>query len=165
MKTKLTLFTLSLLSVFAPIALCAIILMFMIFIDTFVKLISIKKIACAQKKRFRDVFKSKILRKGYIFKAAGYYIIAGAMFPLDYYVLTPFTTGVIHAIGFTFIIANTAIYTNILLGIFCLMEFSSINENWFDITGSNILKSVSLMVKKIRVGVENISDTYKNIKM
>lgn len=164
MKTKITLLTLSLFSVFAPIALCAILLMFIIFIDTIVKLVSIKKIACVENRKYRDVFKSKILRRGYIFKAAGYYLLAIAVFPLDYYMLTPFIIGLIKALGFTFVIPSTAILTNGILCIFSIIELSSINENWFDITGNNILNTVFKTVKKLRSGIEAVSDTYKNIK-
>ncbi len=164
MKTKITLLTLSLFSFFAPIELCAILLMFVIFIDTIVKLISIKKIACDEGKKYREVFKSKILRRGYIFKAAGYYILAGALFPLDYYAFTPFSNGVLKALGYDFIVPTQAVYTNILLCIFAMIELSSINENWFDITGNNMLKSVFGVVKKIRGTIEKISETYKDIK-
>lgn len=164
MKTKITLTVLSIFSFFAPIELCSILLMGVIFIDTIVKLISLKKIACVEKRRYRDVFKSKLLRRGYIFKAAGYYIFAGALFPLDYFALTPFSNGLIKALGYTFTIPTTALYTNMLLCIFAIIELASINENWFDITGNNILKSVKETVVKIRTGLKNVSDTYKDIK-
>ena len=164
MKTKLTLFFVSIFSIFAPIELCSIILMFIIFIDTVLKLISLRKIAHKSERKYNEVFKSRILRKGYIFKAAGYYILAGALFPLDYYALTPFSKNVIDGVGYVIDIPNTAIYTNILLCIFSLMELSSINENWFDMTGNNMLRSVRQTVKKLRLGIENVSDTYKNIK-
>lgn len=164
MKTNLTLVILSIFSFFAPIELCAIILMGIIFLDTLVKLISIKKIACVDGKKYRDVFKSKMLRRGYIFKTAGYYILSLAIFPLDFYALTPFTSNILSALGYSFIIPTPALYTNVLLCIFSLIELSSINENWFDITGNNILKSVFGIVKKIRLTVTQVSDTYKDIK-
>jgi len=164
MKTKITLFILSIFSFFAPIELCSILLMVIIFIDTIVKLISLKKIACAENKRYMQVFKSKILRKGYIFKAAGYYILAMALFPLDYYALTPFTNGIIKALEYSFLIPTPAIFTNMLLCIFAIIELSSINENWFDITGNNMFKSVFGVVKKVRGGIEQVGDTFKNIK-
>jgi hypothetical protein len=164
MKTKIILTILSIFSVFAPVELCSIILMAIILIDTLVKLVSLKKIACTEGKKYREVFKSKILRRGYIFKAAGYYIFAGAVFPLDYYALTPFTNEILKITGYTFVIPTTALYTNVLLCIFAIIELSSINENWFDITGNNILKSAATAVKKIRSGIENVSETFKNIK-
>jgi hypothetical protein len=164
MKTKITLLIVSLFSFFAPIELCAIILMVIIFIDTIVKLISLKKIAITESKKYKDVFRSKILRRGYIFKAAGYYILALALFPLDYYALTPFSNGLIKVLGYSFSVPTQAVYTNILLCIFSIMELSSINENWFDITGNNMLKSVFGVVKKIRGTIEKVSETYKNIK-
>ena len=164
MKTKITLTILSIFSFFAPIELCAILLMTIIFIDTIVKLISLKKIACDEGKKYREVFKSKILRRGYIFKAAGYYIFAGALFPLDYYALTPFSNEVIKALNYGFTLPTAAVFTNFLLCIFAIIELSSINENWFDITGNNMLKSVSDTVKKIRGTIEKVSDTYKDIK-
>jgi hypothetical protein len=164
MKTNIILIALSIFSFFAPIELCAIILMGIIFLDTIVKLISLKKIASVDGRKYRDVFKSKMLRRGYIFKAAGYYILALAIFPLDFYGLTPFTASVIKGLGYTFVIPTTALFTNILLCIFALIEFSSINENWFDISGNNILKSVFSVVKKIRSTVTQVSDTYKDIK-
>ena len=164
MKTNITLVILSIFSVFAPIELCVIILMSIIFLDTAVKLVSLKKIACVENKKYRDVFKSKMLRRGYIFKAAGYYILAGGLFPLDYYALTPFTSGILTALGYTFTIPTTALFTNMLLCIFAIMELSSINENWFDISGNNIFKSVFSIVRKIRSTVSKVSDTWKDIK-
>ena len=164
MKTKITLLISSLFSIFAPVEMCAILLMTIIFIDTIVKLIALKKIACVEGRKYREVFKSKILRRGYIFKAAGYYIFAGALFPLDYYALTPFSNEVIKTLGYGFTLPTGAIYTNFLLCIFALIELSSINENWFDITGNNMLKTVFSTVKKIRGTIEKVSDTYKNIK-
>ena len=58
MKTKITLLTLSILSFVSPIELSAILLMFVILVDTIIKLISLKKIACDEKRKYRDVFKS-----------------------------------------------------------------------------------------------------------
>lgn len=164
MKEKITLLVVGVGAVFAPVELCAVLLMFVIFIDTVVKLISLKKIACVEKRKYREVFKSKLLRRGYIFKAAGYYIFAGALFPLDYYALTPFSSATIKALGYNLTLPTPAVYTNLLLCIFALIELASINENWFDITGNNMLKSVFDIVKKIRGTIEKISDTYKNIK-
>lgn len=164
MKTKITLFTLSLFSFFAPIELSAILLMFIILVDTIVKLISLKKIACDEGRKYKDVFKSKLLRRGYVFKGAGYYIFAGAVFPLDYYGFTPFAQSLLKATGYDITIPTQAIFTNALLYIFAIIELSSINENWFDLTGNNIFKSVLRVVKTIRGGLEKVSDTYKNIK-
>ena len=164
MKTNLTLVILSIFSFFAPIELCAIILMGIIFLDTLVKLISLKKIACVEGRKYKDVFKSKMLRRGYIFKTAGYYILSLAIFPLDFYALTPFTSSVIAGLGYSFTIPTPALFTNMLLCIFGLIELSSINENWFDITGNNILKSVFKVVKKVRSTVTQVSDTYKDVK-
>jgi hypothetical protein len=164
MKTNLTLLILSFFSVFAPIELFAIILMGIIFIDTIVKLISLKKLARTSNRTYREVFKSRILRKNYIIKSAGYYIFAGAVFPLDYYALTPFSNGLIKALGYSFTIPTTALFTNVLLCIFAMIELSSINENWFDITGNNMLKSVFDFTKKIRGAIESVSDLYKNVK-
>jgi hypothetical protein len=164
MKAKLTLLTLSFLSFFSPIELSAILLMTVIFVDTIVKLISLKKIACEENKKYKDVFKSKILRRGYIFKGAGYYLLALAVFPLDYYGFTPFLQSILKATGYEIIVPTKAFFTNILLYIFAIIELSSINENWFDLTGNNIFKSVFKVVKTIRGGIEKVSDTYKNIK-
>lgn len=164
MKTKLTLVALSISSFFAPIELMALILMFIIFIDTAVKLISLRKIAKKSNRKYREVFKSRILREGYVYKALGYYVTAGVIFPLDYYALTPFINGLLNFLGFSFIITVPAILTNILLGIFSIIELSSINENWFDITGNNILRQTFNTVKKLRKGIKSVSDTYKDIK-
>jgi hypothetical protein len=164
MKTKITLGLLIISSFFAPIEIMAIILMFIIFVDTVVKLISLRKIAKETNRKYREVFKSRILRQGYIYKSLGYYITAGVVFPLDYYALTPFINGLLDFLGFSFIISVPAILTNILLGIFSIIELSSINENWFDITGNNILRKTCATVKKLRKGLKDVSDTYKDIK-
>ena len=164
MKTKITLGILALSSFFAPIEIMAIVLMFIIFVDTVVKLISLRKIAKETKRKYRDVFKSRILRQGYIYKSLGYYITAGVVFPLDYYALTPFINGLLKFLNFDFIIAVPAILTNILLGLFSIIELASINENWFDITGNNVLRKTCNTVKKLRKGLKDVSDTYKDIK-
>ena len=164
MKTKLTLVTLSITSFFAPIELMALVLMLIIFVDTVVKLISLKKIAKETNRKYREVFKSRILRQGYVYKALGYYITAGVVFPLDYYALTPFINGLLKFLNFDFVIGVPAILTNILLGIFSIIELASINENWFDITGNNFLKKTCDTVKKLRKGLKDASDTYKDIK-
>ena len=87
---KITAVLLGALAVFSPIELSIIVLMFMIFIDTLVKMISLKKLANAEERKFFEVFSSKMLRHGYIYKSAGYFILALALFPLDYFFLTPF---------------------------------------------------------------------------
>jgi hypothetical protein len=71
---------------------------------------------------------------------------------------------VLIALGYTFTIPTTALFTNMLLCIFAIMELSSINENWFDISGNNIFKSVFSIVRKIRSTVSKVSDTWKDIK-
>ena len=164
MKTKITLGILAVSSFFAPVEIMAIVLMFIIFVDTVVKLISLRKIAKETKRKYRDVFKSRILRQGYIYKSLGYYITAGVVFPLDYYALTPFINGLLKFLDFDFIIAVPAILTNILLGLFSIIELASINENWFDITGNNVLRKTCNTVKKLRKGLKDVSDTYKDIK-
>jgi hypothetical protein len=86
------------------------------------------------------------------------------VFPLDYYALTPFINGLLKFLNFDFVIAVPAILTNILLGIFSIIELASINENWFDITGNNVLRKTCDTVKKLRKGLKDVSDTYKDIK-
>ena len=164
MRTNITLAVLTITSFFAPIQLMVMVLMFIIFVDTVIKLISLRKIARETNRKYRDVFKSRILRQGYIYKALGYYITAGVVFPLDYYALTPFLNGLLDFLGFSFIISVPAILTNILLGIFSLIELASINENWFDITGNNILNKTFSTIKRLRKVLKDTSDTYKDIK-
>lgn len=164
MRTNITLAVLTISSFFAPIQIMVIVLMFIIFVDTVVKLISLRKIAKQSKRKYRDVFKSRILRQGYIYKSLGYYITAGVVFPLDYYALTPFINGLLKFLNFDFIITVPAILTNILLGLFSIIELASINENWFDITGNNVLKKTCDTVKRLRKGLKDVSDTYKDIK-
>ena len=52
MKTKITLGILAISSFFAPIEIMAIVLMFIIFVDTVVKLISLRKIAKETKRKY-----------------------------------------------------------------------------------------------------------------
>ena len=164
MRTNISLAVLTITSFFAPIQLMVMVLMFIIFVDTVIKLISLRKIARETNRKYREVFKSRILRQGYIYKALGYYITAGVVFPLDYYALTPFLNGLLDFLGFSFIISVPAILTNILLGIFSLIELASINENWFDITGNNILNKTFSTIKRLRKVLKDTSDTYKDIK-
>lgn len=164
MKTKLITASLALISFFAPIELLIIILMGIIFIDTIAKLISLKIIANKDNRPYRDVFKSRMLRLGYIYKTAGYFFVALPLFPLDYYGLTPFIYKLIDFLGYGTIDLSKAVLTNALLMIFCLMEIASINENWFDISGNNILKAVWQTVKAIRKTIEATVAVYKDAK-
>ena len=152
------------LAVFAPIQLSIIVLMGMIFVDTFVKLISLKKISVNEERGFFDVFSSKMLRQGYIYKSAGYFILALALFPLDYFFLTPFICHIIEYTGIGLDFMTKALLTNGLLIIFSMIELGSINENWIDISGNNLLKGVRVTVLKIKnVLIESIN-FFKGIK-
>lgn len=164
MKTKIITSLLALISFFAPIELLIIILMGIILIDTIVKLISLKIIANKEKRLYRAVFRSRMLRLGYIYKTAGYLFVVLPLFPLDYYGLTPFIYKIIDFLGYGTIDLSKAIFTNGILMIFCLMEITSINENWFDISGNNILKAVWQTVKAIRKGIETTVAVYKDAK-
>lgn len=164
MKTKIITSLLALIAFFAPIYLLIIILMGIIFIDTIVKLISLKKIATKEGRPYKDVFKSKMLRLGYIYKTGGYVFVALPLFPLDYYGLTPFIYKLIEFLGYGGIDLSKAIFTNGILIIFCLIEIASINENWCDISGNNILKTVFKTVKSIRSSIEAVTSLYKDAK-
>jgi hypothetical protein len=163
MKEKITIFIVALTSLLAPVELAVICLMAIIFIDTIVKLISLKYIAKRERRKYRDVFKSKMLRRGYIYKSLGYAFIAVPLFPLDYYVLTPFLDSLLKALEYD-IVLNKAVFTNGILIIFSIIELASINENWFDISGNNVLSRVWVIVKRIRKTVEQTAETYRNIK-
>ena len=163
MKSKLTIFLIALSAMWAPVELSAICLFLTIGVDTVVKLISLWYISKREKRPYKDVFKSKMLRRGYMFKLAGYAFVALPLLPLDYYLLTPFVSGLLKSAGYD-IILNKAVFTNGILIIFSLIEISSINENWFDITGNNMLNAVFTIVKKIRAAVESAASTYRNIK-
>lgn len=163
MKSKLITFLIALGAMWTPVELSAICLFLAIGVDTIVKLISLRYIAKREKRAYREVFLSKMLRRGYMFKLAGYAFVAIPLLPLDFYLLTPFVSGLLSNLGYD-IILNKAIFTNGILIIFSLIEISSINENWFDITGNNMLKAVFTVVKKIRGAVENVASTYRNMK-
>lgn len=163
MKSKLTIFLIALSAMWAPVELSAICLFLTIGVDTVVKLISLWYISKREKRPYKDVFQSKMLRRGYMFKLAGYAFVALPLLPLDYYLLTPFVSSLLNSAGYD-IILNKAVFTNGILIIFSLIEISSINENWFDITGNNMLKAVFTIVKKIRGAVESAASTYRNIK-
>lgn len=164
MKTNLIFFFSAMLSFFAPIQMLVLILMFTIFVDTVVKLISLKKIAEETKRKYKDVFKSRILRLGYLHKTAGYLIMVAVIFPIDYYALTPFISAMLTVFNLQALVMSSALCTNILLAILCLMEVSSINENWFDISKNNILTSVSNSFNKIRKTVKTVTSAYKETK-
>ena len=161
---KISSLIIALFSFFTPIELCVLLLFFMMIIDTLVKLVSLRKVAKQEKRPFRDVFKSSMLRKGYIYKGAGYFLFALAVFPIDFYALTPFIDGSIKYFGLDITLPTKAICTNFLLIIFCLIELSSINENYFDITGNNIMKSVWSMTKKIRTVIQGFTGFIKDTK-
>ena len=163
MKEKITIFIVALTSLLAPVELSVICLMGIILIDTIVKLISLRYIAKKENRKYRDVFQSKMLRRGYIFKSLGYAFLVVPLFPLDYFVLTPFLDAVLNALDYD-IILNKAVLTNGLLIIFAIIELASINENWFDISGNNVLSGVWVTVKKIRRAAEGVAETYRNIK-
>lgn len=164
MKTNIIFFFSAVFSFFAPIQMLVIILMITILIDTVIKLISLKKIAKETNRPYREVFKSKLLRQGYLYKTAGYLIMTLAIFPIDYYALTPFIHSILKLWNINALINTTAICTNVLLAILCLMEISSINENWFAISKNNILRSVSNSFNKIRRNIKKITGAYKETK-
>lgn len=155
MKKLATIFTLSL-GFISPIELSIILLMGAMGVDTIVKLISLKIQSKRDGRSYMDVFASKMLRKGYILKGTGYLLFALAVFPLDFYMLTPFTRGFMQYLSIEYIVVTKAIFTNILLIIFCIIELASINENWFDISGNNILKSVKDTVVIIRDAINGV---------
>ena len=155
MKKLATIFTLFL-GFISPIELSIILLMGAMGVDTIVKLISLKIQSKRDGRRYMDVFASKMLRKGYILKGTGYLLFALAVFPLDFYMLTPFTKGFMQYLSIEYIVVTKAIFTNILLIIFCIIELASINENWFDISGNNILKSVKDTVVIIRDAINGV---------
>lgn len=155
MKKLATIFTLFL-GFIAPIELSIILLMGAMGVDTIVKLISLKIQSKKEGRKFMDVFASKMLRKGYILKGSGYLLFALAVFPLDFYMLTPFTKGFMQYLSIEYIVVTKAIFTNILLIIFCIIELASINENWFDISGNNILKSVKETVVILRDAINGV---------
>ena len=140
------------------------ILMFTIFVDTVVKLISLNKIAQETNRKYNEVFKSRILRLGYLYKTAGYFIMVAVIFPIDYYALTPFIAAMLKIFNLQALVITPALCTNILLAMLCLMEVSSINENWFDISKNNILKSVSNSFNRIRKTVKTVTSAYKETK-
>jgi hypothetical protein len=155
MKKLATVFTLFL-GFISPIELSIILLMGAMGVDTIVKLVSLKIQSKRDGRRYMDVFASKMLRKGYILKGSGYLLFALAVFPLDFYMLTPFTKGFMQYLSIEYIVVTKAIFTNILLIIFCIIELASINENWFDISGNNILKSVKDTVVIIRDAINGV---------
>ena len=155
MKKLATIFTLFL-GFISPIELSIILLMGAMGVDTIVKLISLKIQSKRDGRRYMDVFASKMLRKGYILKGTGYLLFAIAVFPLDFYMLTPFTKGFMQYLSIEYIVVTKAIFTNILLIIFCIIELASINENWFDISGNNILKSVKDTVVILRDAINGV---------
>jgi hypothetical protein len=163
MKSKLITVFIALTAMWTPVELSAICLFLTIGVDTIVKLISLWYISKREQRPYNEVFKSKMLRRGYMFKLAGYAFVAIPLLPLDFYLLTPFVSNILEAAGYD-IILNKAIFTNGILIIFSLIEISSINENWFDITGNNMLKAVFNIVKKTRSVVEKAASTYRNIK-
>jgi hypothetical protein len=155
MKKLATIFTLFI-GFISPIELSIILLMGAMGVDTIVKLVSLKIQSKRDGRRYMDVFASKMLRKGYILKGSGYLLFALAVFPLDFYMLTPFTKGFMQYLSIEYIVVTKAIFTNILLIIFCIIELASINENWFDISGNNILKSVKDTVVIIRDAINGV---------
>jgi hypothetical protein len=155
MKKLATIFTLFL-GFISPIELSIILLMGAMGVDTIVKLVSLKIQSKRDGRRYMDVFASKMLRKGYILKGSGYLLFALAVFPLDFYMLTPFTKGFMQYLSIEYIVVTKAIFTNILLIIFCIIELASINENWFDISGNNILKSVKDTVVILRDAINGV---------
>tara|TARA_R110000868_G_scaffold195087_1_gene440811 strand:- start:467 stop:973 length:507 start_codon:yes stop_codon:yes gene_type:complete len=164
MKTNIIFFFCAMISFFAPIQILVLILMFIIFVDTVVKLISLNKIAQETNRKYNEVFKSRILRLGYLYKTAGYFIMVAVIFPIDYYALTPFIAAMLKIFNLQALVITPALCTNILLAMLCLMEVSSINENWFDISKNNILKSVSNSFNRIRKTVKTVTSAYKETK-
>jgi hypothetical protein len=59
---------------------------------------------------------------------------------------------------------SKALLTNGLLIIFALIELGSINENWIDISGNNLLKGVYVTVLKIKKVIAENVNFFKGIK-
>ena len=92
-------------------------------------------------------------------------IVVLPLLPLDVYFLTPFALKSTATLGYDLgKILTPALFTNGLLAIFCLIELSSINENWFDFSGNNIFSGVSKTLKTVKSVVLNASSFYKDIK-
>lgn len=150
-------------SVFLPIQITAILLMFMIFIDTCVKMFSLRKEANSTGRKFKDVFSSKILRQGYLYKAGGYFIFTAAILPFDFYLLSPYVEHLVNLSDYILNVHMQAVFTNLLLLIFCLMELSSINENWYDISGSNMFRRITSIAMKIRESLKTVLSFKKDV--
>jgi hypothetical protein len=149
----------------APIELVCFVLMFIMGIDTIVKILSLRTISKKEERPFRDLYKSRIARKGYFLKVVGYMIMVLPLLPLDVFFLTPFAVRSTATLGYEIgKILTPALFTNGLLVIFCLIELSSINENWFDFSGNNILSGVSKTIKKTKSVLLKASSFYKEIK-
>jgi hypothetical protein len=139
--------------------------MFIMGIDTIVKILSLRTISRKENRPFRDLYKSRIARKGYFLKVVGYMIMVLPLLPLDVYFLTPFAIKSSIILGYDFgNILSPALFTNGLLVIFCLIELSSINENWFDFSGNNMFNSVSITLKKTKSIIFSLSSFYKEVK-
>lgn len=165
MKNIIFYLTITITTLLAPIELVCLVLMFIMGIDTVVKILSLHTISRKEKRPFRDLYKSRIARKGYFLKVVGYLIMIIPILPLDVYFLTPFALKSAATLGYDLgKILTPALFTNGLLVIFCLIELSSINENWFDFSGNNIFSEVYKMLKKIKSAVLNASSFYKKIK-
>lgn len=163
MKTNIIITSmLGVISFFLPIAIPSLILMLFICTDTIVKLFALKTIAVKENKRYLDVFQSKTLRKKFILKSLGYLTLIVPIAVLDIYLLTPFLHWVLNY--YWQIVMSTqidfihAMFTNMLLIIFCLMELSSINENWDLLSGNNIFESVKKTIINIRGGISHVVD-------
>lgn len=162
MKTSITLILVTILSFFAPISLCVVLLMGVIFLDTIVKLLSLITVAKESNRRYLDVFESEILRKKFVLKSIGYMILAVPVATLDILILSPALDWVVCEY-FDFKIPIEAVFSNFLLIIFCFMELSSINENWNALSGNNIFKSVVKAVKEMRKILTEIAKIKKEI--
>lgn len=162
MKTYITLILISILSFYAPIALCVVLLMGMIFLDTIVKVMSLYTVAKKDNRPYFDVFKSEILRKKFVLKSIGYMILAVPVATLDILILSPSLEWFLCQY-YDFKVPVEAIFSNFLLIIFCFMELSSVNENWNVLSGTNIFKSAFKVVKKIRVALAEAARIKKEI--
>lgn len=162
-STILTLMATSVFSFFAPIAVTICILMGFILVDTLMKVGSIYFIAKREDRKFFDVFKSKILRVKFILKSLGYMALAFPVAILDIKIITPTIKWALE--NFTkYTVPTEALTANVLIVIFCLMELSSINENWNVITRVNLFKSVSKVTIKVRDIIISIMSFFKSIK-
>jgi hypothetical protein len=156
--SKLFKVSISLLSFFAPINFVFWIIGISIILDTFFGRWSAKKVAEREGKDVRLEVTSKKTRNGLVSKIITYNIAIGTLFIIDFYMLNDVVLYFFESFPIHYLVTK-------LVGIiFVLIEFDSIDEKYYIVTGKRLKQTIKSKINDGKTSVLNISDFASKLK-